>query len=54
VILAYAATFRAANPGDLYHLQELLGHAEISTARLYLPDAEQSELRDAVDLAFAK
>lgn len=49
---AYAATFRAANPGDLFHLQALLGHADISTTRMYLPDAEQSELRDAVDRAF--
>jgi site-specific recombinase XerD len=49
---AYAATFRKANPGDLYHLQALLGHADISTTRMYLPNAEQSELRDAVDLAF--
>lgn len=49
---AYAETFRAANPGDLYHLQALLGHADISTTRMYLPNAEQSELRDAVDLAF--
>lgn len=46
---AYAATFLAANPGDIYRLQAILGHADISTTRVYLGDVATLEARAAVD-----
>lgn len=48
----YATVFLRANPGDLLRLQQLLGHADISTTRLYVTDAEQQSLRAATDHAF--
>jgi integrase len=46
---AYAAIFLAANPGDIYRLQAILGHADISTTRIYLGDVHTLQARDAVD-----
>lgn len=45
---AYAGAFLAENPGDIRALQGLLGHADIGTTQLYLPDAEQRSNRDKV------
>jgi integrase len=45
----YAGEFLAANPGDLVRLQAILGHAEIGTTRMYLPDADVPSVRAAVD-----
>lgn len=49
---AYATAFQHANPGDLIRLQAALGHANLSTTRRYVADAEQREIRDAADRAF--
>lgn len=46
---SYALAFLTANPGDLYRLKEALGHADIGTTQLYLPDAERDRVRQAVD-----
>jgi integrase len=50
---AYATAFQHANPGDLMRLQAAMGHADLSTTRLYVADAEQRSMRDAADRAFA-
>lgn len=46
---AYASIFLAANPGDIYRLQAILGHADIATTRIYLGDVDTLAARDAVD-----
>lgn len=45
----YAGEFLAANRADLFLLQAALGHAEIGTTRMYLPDADVPSVRAAVD-----
>lgn len=50
----YATTFQLANPGDLMRLQAAMGHADLSTTRLYVADAEQASMRDAADRAFER
>ena len=45
----YAGQFLKSNPGDLFRLQAVLGHAEISTTRMYLPAADMPHVREAVD-----
>lgn len=45
----YAGEFLEANPGDLFRLQAVLGHADIGTTRLYLPDADMPKVEAAVD-----
>lgn len=49
---AYATIFQRANPGDLVRLQAVMGHADISTTRVYIADAEQRSIRTAADAAF--
>lgn len=46
---AYADVFLEANPGDIYRLQAILGHADIGTTRKYLAGVEIAAARDAVD-----
>lgn len=46
---AYALAFLTANPGDIYRLQAVLGHADISTTRIYLPAADFGRTIEAVD-----
>lgn len=45
---AYAGKFLKEHPGDIRTLQHLLGHADIGTTQLYLPDAEQESSREKV------
>jgi integrase/recombinase XerD len=45
---AYAGKFLKENPGDIRTLQALLGHADIGTTQLYLPDSEQDASREKV------
>lgn len=45
---AYAGKFLKQHPGDIRTLQSLLGHADIGTTQLYLPDADQAASREKV------
>jgi integrase/recombinase XerD len=46
---AYALIFLSANPHDIYRLQSVLGHADVGTTRIYLPDADFGKTQEAVD-----
>jgi integrase len=45
----FSTLFLHINPGDLFRLQHILGHADISTTRAYLREAQIPEIRDALD-----
>jgi integrase/recombinase XerD len=45
----YAGFFLETNPGDLFRLQAVMGHADIGTTRTYLPDADMPKVQEAVD-----